>query len=73
MKLRILYKSGGKMGRRSDRLSEFMGVMERIDIFDSSIFDEQYVTDIDDHCDRLNALQVKYRSSCSAWSWIDWS
>lgn len=55
-----------------ERLAEFMGVMEKMDIFDGAVFNDQYITQIDENYDRLVMLQEKYKSSCSEWSWINW-
>jgi hypothetical protein len=54
------------------RFAEFLDAMEKIDLFDFSIFDQNYISQVAEHCDRLAALQKKYKNSCKDWSWISW-
>ena len=53
-------------------IGEFMAAMEKIDLFDFSIFDQKYISQVAQHCDRLAALQQKHKNSCKDWSWISW-
>ena len=55
-----------------ERFEEFITAMEKIDLFDFTIFDREYISEVAQHCKRLIAVRQKHKESCKDWAWISW-